>query len=74
MTDVKSVIALLCKHLKLSFNVNIRPEHFRLAKFDKTEDNVVSTLSVRLNHILVVSSSKLIHNIIQLRLCRVHHY
>ncbi|PSN50767.1 hypothetical protein C0J52_05963 [Blattella germanica] len=41
MTDVKSVIALLCKHLKLSFNVNIRPEHFRLSKFDKTEDNSV---------------------------------
>ncbi|KAJ9591545.1 hypothetical protein L9F63_001899 [Diploptera punctata] len=41
MSDIKSVISLLCKHLKFSFNVNIRPEHFRLAKFDKTEESAV---------------------------------
>jgi hypothetical protein len=39
--DIKSVIAVLCKHLKLSFNVNVKPEHFRLSKFNKTEDNCV---------------------------------
>ncbi|XP_021925044.1 uncharacterized protein LOC110832394 isoform X4 [Zootermopsis nevadensis] len=41
MSDIKSVIALLCKHVKLSFNVNVKPEHFRLSKFNKTEDSCV---------------------------------
>jgi len=42
MSDIKSVIALLCKHLKLSLNLHAKPEHFRLSKFNKTEDNCVS--------------------------------
>jgi hypothetical protein len=42
MSDIKSVIALLCKHLKLLFNVNVKPEHFRLSKFSNTEESCVS--------------------------------
>lgn len=43
MTDAKSAISTLCQHLNLLFNVNIIPEYFRLGKFDKTEDKVVSS-------------------------------
>lgn len=42
MSDIKSVIALLCKHLKLLYNVNVKPEHFRLSKFNKTKESSVS--------------------------------
>jgi hypothetical protein len=42
MSDVKSVIALLCKHIKLLYNVNVKSEHFRLSKFSNTEESCVS--------------------------------
>ncbi|PNF21617.1 hypothetical protein B7P43_G12573 [Cryptotermes secundus] len=41
MSDIKSVIGLLCKHLKLLFNVNVKPEHFRLSKFNNNEESCV---------------------------------
>lgn len=41
MSDVKSVIALLCKHIKLLYNVNVKSEHFRLSKFSNTEESCV---------------------------------
>lgn len=45
MNEVKNVIGLLCKHLNYLFNLEMKPEHFRLAKFNKTDDNVVSVIN-----------------------------
>ncbi|XP_069689726.1 tubulin epsilon and delta complex protein 1-like isoform X2 [Periplaneta americana] len=41
MSNIKSVISLLCRHLNISFNLDVKPEHFRLSKFNKTENNCV---------------------------------
>ncbi|XP_017891905.1 uncharacterized protein LOC108632095 [Ceratina calcarata] len=40
MSDIKSVLTLLCQHINLSINVSIKPEHFRLAKFNTASENV----------------------------------
>lgn len=42
MSDIKSVLSLLCQHLNSSINVTTKPEYFRLAKFDNTTNDVVS--------------------------------
>lgn len=42
MNEVKNVIGLLCKHLNVLFHMELKPEHFRLAKFNKTEEGTVS--------------------------------
>lgn len=42
MSDIKSVLSLLCQHLNSSINVMMKPEYFRLAKFNGTAENVVS--------------------------------
>lgn len=42
MNEVKKVIGLLCKHLNTLFHLDLKPEHFRLAKFNKIDENVVS--------------------------------
>ncbi|XP_018569533.1 uncharacterized protein C14orf80 homolog [Anoplophora glabripennis] len=47
--EIKSVIGLLCKQLNIILNVNLIPEYFRLAKFDKNEDNVIPVLWSTLN-------------------------
>lgn len=44
MSDIKSVLSLLCQHLNLSVNVTMKPEHFRLAKFNGAAEFVVSVL------------------------------
>ncbi|XP_024946604.1 uncharacterized protein LOC107273484 isoform X4 [Cephus cinctus] len=44
MSDIKTVIALLCKHLDTAANVALKPEHFRLSKFDKKSDDTVRAL------------------------------
>ncbi|XP_076281448.1 tubulin epsilon and delta complex protein 1 isoform X1 [Lasioglossum baleicum] len=49
MSDIKSVLSLLCQHLKLSINVTMKPEYFRLAKFDDTPENVGETFWEALN-------------------------
>ena len=43
MANIKSVIALLCKHLELPFDLNVKPEHFGLLKFNKTEHNCITS-------------------------------
>ncbi|KOC70606.1 hypothetical protein WH47_03622 [Habropoda laboriosa] len=40
MSDIKSVLSLLCQHLNASINVTMKPEYFRLAKFNSTAENV----------------------------------
>lgn len=40
--DIKTAIAVLCKLLNRIYLTNLKPEHFRLAKFNKNEENVVS--------------------------------
>ncbi|OAD60600.1 hypothetical protein WN48_05117 [Eufriesea mexicana] len=41
MSDIKSVLSLLCQHLNLSINVAMKPEYFRLGKFnDAVDENV----------------------------------
>ncbi|KAJ8928960.1 hypothetical protein NQ314_018412 [Rhamnusium bicolor] len=64
-TEIKNVIGLLCKQLNLLHNTNIKPEHFRLAKFDMNEDNVLNnTLNVNtldklsLNEVVALSDKK----------------
>lgn len=39
--DIKTTIAVLCKLLNRIYHTSLKPEHFRLAKFDKNEENVV---------------------------------
>lgn len=40
MGDIKTIISNLCKHLNLVFDMKIKPEMFRLAKFNKSDDDV----------------------------------
>ncbi|XP_076381137.1 uncharacterized protein LOC143260193 isoform X2 [Megalopta genalis] len=49
MSDIKSVLSFLCQHFKLSVNVFIKPEYFRLAKFNDCAENVVMVFWVVLN-------------------------
>lgn len=42
MSDIKSVLSLLCQHLNLSINVMMKPEYFRQAKFNGMDENIVS--------------------------------
>ncbi|KAG7199321.1 hypothetical protein KM043_018170 [Ampulex compressa] len=44
MSDIKSVLILLCKHLKLSVNVDFKPEYFRLAKLNDSAEYVKEVL------------------------------
>ncbi|XP_030764018.1 uncharacterized protein LOC115888421 isoform X2 [Sitophilus oryzae] len=38
--DIKNVIGKLCKLLNLIYQTNLKPEYFRLSKFNKTDENV----------------------------------
>ncbi|CAG9766382.1 unnamed protein product [Ceutorhynchus assimilis] len=49
--EIKNTIGLLCKLLNLIYDTNIKPEHFRLSKFNKTDENVVSILQNTLDKI-----------------------
>ncbi|XP_076752319.1 uncharacterized protein LOC143424244 isoform X2 [Xylocopa sonorina] len=40
MSDIKNVLSLLCQHLNISINIVMKPEYFRLAKFNSTDENV----------------------------------
>ncbi|XP_076247305.1 uncharacterized protein LOC143187154 [Calliopsis andreniformis] len=40
MSDIKSVLSLLCQHLNLSINVTMKPEYFRSVKFGDTTNSV----------------------------------
>ncbi|KAG6796849.1 tubulin epsilon and delta complex protein 1 [Apis mellifera caucasica] len=40
MSDIKSVLSLLCQHLNLSINVMMKPEYFRQAKFNGMDENI----------------------------------
>ncbi|XP_003706987.1 uncharacterized protein LOC100874906 [Megachile rotundata] len=40
MSDIKSVLSLLCQHVNLSTNVLMKPEYFRLAKFNNPAENI----------------------------------
>ncbi|CAK9832262.1 hypothetical protein ANTRET_LOCUS9115 [Anthophora retusa] len=40
MSDIKSVLSLLCQVLNASINVTMKPEYFRLVKFNDTTENV----------------------------------
>ncbi|KAF7284392.1 uncharacterized protein LOC143201068 [Rhynchophorus ferrugineus] len=42
--EIKNTIGILCKVLNLVYKVNLKPEHFRLAKFNKNDENVVEVL------------------------------
>ncbi|XP_050306153.1 uncharacterized protein LOC126743209 isoform X2 [Anthonomus grandis grandis] len=50
--EIKNTIGLLCKILNVVYSSNLKPEHFRLAKFNKTEDNVASTFMTALTKIV----------------------
>lgn len=41
MAEIKAVISLLCKHLRQAVNATVKPEHLRLAKFNKDTDGTV---------------------------------
>ncbi|CAL7943115.1 unnamed protein product [Xylocopa violacea] len=49
MSDIKSVLSLLCQHFNLSINVAMKPEYFRLAKFNSTDENVSGAFWKTLN-------------------------
>ncbi|XP_046735895.1 uncharacterized protein LOC124405225 [Diprion similis] len=44
MSDIKFVIALLCKDLRQAVDATLKPEHFRLSKFNEDTDNTVIEL------------------------------
>ncbi|KAJ8973827.1 hypothetical protein NQ317_009472 [Molorchus minor] len=39
-SEIKQVISTLCKQLNILLHVSLKPEYFRLAKFDKNDDNI----------------------------------
>ena len=41
MSDTKSVIELLCKHLSCTTEVPMKPDFFRLAKYNKSSPEAV---------------------------------
>lgn len=45
MSDIKSVVSLLSKIINNFFQTNIRAEHFRLAKYNKDDENIVSYIN-----------------------------
>ena len=45
MSSVKNVIGILCKHLNLLLETNLKAEQFRLAKFNKNNNNLVNILT-----------------------------
>ncbi|KAF5304933.1 hypothetical protein FQR65_LT00817 [Abscondita terminalis] len=64
MQEVKIIVSVLCKHLNLLFQVNFKPEFFRLAKFNKNDDNVVCTFWVLLGRLLdIPQSENFVHQI-----------
>jgi len=53
MTEIKYVIKILCEHLNLLFALNLKPEQFRLAKFNKSDENargIVTLISGKLEN------------------------
>lgn len=44
MSDIKAVIQLLCQHLNILLKVNLKPDNFRLAKFNKNDKETVQEL------------------------------
>lgn len=46
MSDVKGAIDTLCKYLHFGANVEIKPEHFKLAKFNTDNKSSVSSLAI----------------------------
>lgn len=41
MSDIKSVVGLLSKIINNFFHVKLKAEYFRLAKYDKEDDDIV---------------------------------
>ncbi|XP_034233071.1 tubulin epsilon and delta complex protein 1-like [Thrips palmi] len=44
MSDIKAVIQLLCQHLNILLKVNLKPENFRLAKFNNNNPETIQEL------------------------------
>ncbi|KAK5647542.1 hypothetical protein RI129_002434 [Pyrocoelia pectoralis] len=57
MTDIKIVISILCKHLNHLYNINLKAESFRLAKYNKSEGSNVKTLWKLISKIIDISPS-----------------
>ncbi|XP_066262330.1 tubulin epsilon and delta complex protein 1-like [Euwallacea similis] len=60
--DIKNTIAILCKLLNTLYKTTLKPEHFRQAKFGKTEENVVPVLLDSLCKILNVNHFRDVYN------------
>jgi hypothetical protein len=43
MIDIKEVITTLCKYLNVTIGSALMPDNFRLAKYDRDSDDIVST-------------------------------
>ncbi|KAB0804574.1 hypothetical protein PPYR_01544 [Photinus pyralis] len=56
MTDIKIVISILCKHLNHLYNVSLKAENFRLAKYNKSEVQNVKTFWRLLSRMVDVNS------------------
>lgn len=41
MADIKKVLMLLCKQIKLSTGIDLTPNYFRLAKYNKQNNDMV---------------------------------
>lgn len=53
MSSVKNVIGILCKHLNLLLETNFKAEQFRLAKFNKNNNNLVNILSIFFFYLII---------------------
>ncbi|XP_066143078.1 tubulin epsilon and delta complex protein 1-like isoform X2 [Euwallacea fornicatus] len=60
--DIKHVITILCKLLNTVYKTSLKPEHFRQAKFGKTEENVIPILLDSLYKILNVNNFRDVYN------------
>ncbi|KAF2901761.1 hypothetical protein ILUMI_04419 [Ignelater luminosus] len=57
MGDIKITISNLCKHLNLIFDMKMKPEMFRLAKFNKSDDDIVKTFWILLSNMINLPST-----------------
>lgn len=57
MSDIKAVINLLCQHLNILLKVNLKPENFRLAKFNNNEKETIQQLWTTLEKVCAALGS-----------------
>lgn len=61
MSDIKAVIQLLCQHLNSLLNVNLKPDNFRLSKFNNNDKDTIQALWTTLEKMCLSLGPKIPH-------------